>query len=70
MVVAVAAYGRFARGDLEGAIELGDNAIAAAERLGVDSSGLAERTLGNAWFYRNDVVRGATMDGAHDRVGA
>ncbi len=59
VVVAVAAYGRFVRGDLEGAIELGDQAIAAAERLGVDCSGLAERTLGNAWFYRNDVVLGA-----------
>ena len=48
MVLAVAAYGRFVRGDLEGAIELGDQAVAAAERLGVDCSGLAERTLGNA----------------------
>ena len=58
VVVAVAAYGRFARGDLEGAIELADQAMADAERLGVDCSGLAERTLSNAWFYRNDVVRG------------
>ena len=58
------------RGDLEGAIELGDQAIAAAERLGIDCSGLAERTLGNAWFYRNDAVRGTRVDGPHDRVGA
>ena len=58
VVVAVAAYGRFVRGDLEGAIELGERALAAAGALGVDCSGLAERTLGNAWFYRGDTVRG------------
>ncbi|MGZ4692314.1 MAG: BTAD domain-containing putative transcriptional regulator [Acidimicrobiales bacterium] len=58
VVVAVAGYGRFVRGDLEGAIELGDQAMAAAEEAGVDCSGLAERTLGNAWFYRNDTARG------------
>ena len=46
------------RGDLEGAIELGDDAMAAAERLGVDCSGLAERALANAWFYRGESVRG------------
>ena len=57
-VIAVAAYGRFARGDLEEAIELGDRAVAAAEELGVDSSGLAERTLGNAWFYLNETTVG------------
>jgi len=59
VVVAVAAYGRFVRGDLEGAIELGERAIDAAETLGVDCSGLAERALGNAWFYRGDAQRGA-----------
>jgi hypothetical protein len=58
VVIAVAAYGRFVRGDLEAAIELGEQAISAAEALGVDSSGLAERTLGNAWFYRNETARG------------
>src|SRR5262249_36091132 len=49
LVTAVAAYGRFVRGDLEGAIELGERA------LGSDTSGLAERVLGNALFYRGDV---------------
>jgi predicted ATPase/DNA-binding SARP family transcriptional activator len=58
VVVAVTGYGRFIRGDLEGAIELAERAIAAAELLGVDTGGLAERTLGNAWFYRGDTVRG------------
>jgi hypothetical protein len=58
VVVGVAAYGRFVRGDLESAIELGDRAIAAAERLAIDGSGLAERALGNAWFYQGDTERG------------
>ena len=58
VAVGVAAYGRFIRGDLEGAIELGEQAIAAADRLAVDSSGLAERALGNAWFYKGEVERG------------
>jgi hypothetical protein len=58
VAVGVAAYGRFVRGDLEGAVELGEQAVAAADRLGVDGSGLAERALGNAWFYRGDTERG------------
>jgi tetratricopeptide (TPR) repeat protein len=58
VAVGVAAYGRFIRGDLEGAIELGEQAIAAADRLAVDSSGLAERALGNALFYRGEAERG------------
>jgi tetratricopeptide (TPR) repeat protein len=59
VTVGVAAYGRFVRGDLEGAIELGERAVAAARELGVDGSGMAERALGNAWFYRGDYERGA-----------
>jgi predicted ATPase len=59
VAVGVAAYSRYVRGDIEGAIELGERAVAAAHRLGVDSSGLAERALGNAWFYRGDYERGA-----------
>ena len=59
VAVSVAAYGRFGRGDLEGAIQLGEQAVAAARRLGVDTSGLAERALGNAWFYRGDYEQGA-----------
>ncbi len=58
VVVATVAYGAFVRGDLERAIELGERALAAAERLGVDGSGLGERTLGNAWFYRGEAERG------------
>jgi predicted ATPase/DNA-binding SARP family transcriptional activator len=59
VVMAVGAYGRFVRGDLEGAIELGERAIAIANLLGVDCSGLAERALGNAWFYQGDAKRGS-----------
>jgi predicted ATPase/DNA-binding SARP family transcriptional activator len=59
VAVGVAAYGRFVRGDLEGAIDLGERAVTAARHLDVDSSGLAERALGNAWFYRGDYERGA-----------
>ena len=59
VAVGVAAYGRFVRGDLEGALQLGGQALAAAHRLGVDTSGMAERALGNAWFYRGDYEQGA-----------
>jgi predicted ATPase/DNA-binding SARP family transcriptional activator len=55
VVVAVAAYGRFVRGDLEGAIDLGASALSAADRLQVDCSGLAERALCNVLFYRGEV---------------
>lgn len=58
VVVAVGAYGRFVRGDLEGAIDLAERSLEAADRLAVDGSGLAERALGNAWFYQGDSARG------------
>ncbi len=54
VVLATVGYGRFVRGDLDSAIEYGDMAVAAAERLGVGTSGLAERVLGNSWFYRGE----------------
>jgi predicted ATPase/DNA-binding SARP family transcriptional activator len=54
VVVAAAAYGCFVRGDLDGAIARGQRALDAATRLNVDCSGLAERALANAWFYRGD----------------
>ena len=55
VVIAVAAYGAFVRGDLDAAIRLAEEAVAAADRLGTDSSGLAERALGNAVFYEGDI---------------
>jgi predicted ATPase len=57
VALGVAAYGRFVRGDLEGAIERAERAISTAEATGADSSGLAERALANAWFYRGEVER-------------
>jgi ATP/maltotriose-dependent transcriptional regulator MalT len=63
VVIAVAAYGAFVRGDLATAIRLADQALATAEHLGTDSSGLAERTLANAVFYEGDMKSGvAWMD--------
>ena len=37
--------------------------------LGTDSSGLAERALGNAVFYKGDIETGAGVDGPNGRVG-
>ena len=53
---AVLGYGRFVRGELDGAVELAQTALEAHRRLGVASCGLAERVLGNALFYRGDRV--------------
>ena len=54
VVVAVAAYGRWVRGDLEDAIELAHRSISLTHQLGVPSSGLAERVLGNALFFSGE----------------
>ena len=51
---ATVAYGHFVRGELDEAFAVGHEAMASAKRLGVDSDGLAERALGNAYFYRGD----------------
>jgi tetratricopeptide (TPR) repeat protein len=56
LVLAVAAYGRFVRGDLDSSIRYGELAVAASARLGVGSSGLAERSLGNSFFYLGEAV--------------
>src|SRR5262249_30752603 len=63
VAVAVTAYGAFVRGDLDTAIVLGERAVEIGESYGTTSSGLAERTLGNARFYLGDVeVALAWMD--------
>lgn len=51
VVQATVAYGHFVRGELDAAISVGLAAVEAAARLGVDGGGLAERTLGNSYFY-------------------
>jgi predicted ATPase/DNA-binding SARP family transcriptional activator len=53
----IVGYGGFVRGDLDRAIELGQEAIAEQTRLAVPSTGLAERVLLNAVFYRGDRVQ-------------
>jgi hypothetical protein len=55
-VAAVVGYGHFVRGDLESALEIGRLAVAAGERLGLDSPDLGERTLGNAIFFKGDAA--------------
>ena len=51
VALGVVGYGRFVRGELTGAIEVGEQAMAAAARLGVGTSGLPERAMANALFY-------------------
>src|SRR5205814_6745888 len=50
----VVAYGRFVRGEIEAAIELGERSRALAEVRRSDTLGVAERALGNAWVFRGD----------------
>ena len=53
-VLAIVGHGHFVRGDLDRSIDVAMRAIEAGNDRGVDTSGLAERTLVNAWFYRGD----------------
>ena len=52
VLLGVVAYGHFVRGELEQAIEVGLRAVSEAQRLGSLTAGLAERALGNAYFFR------------------
>ena len=54
VVLGVAAYGHWVRGDLETAIASAHRSIVVAGELDVPSSGLAERVLGNALFYSGE----------------
>ncbi len=77
-VIAVAAYGQFVQGNMEGAVRLADRALAAQAVSGPSDSGLPERTLGNALFYmaRTDeamewmdqMVQSARRSGSHARI--
>lgn len=49
--IAVSAYGRFVRGDMQAAIELAHRALDISDESELSDSGLAERVLGNALFY-------------------
>jgi len=57
----IVAYGRFVRGEIDAAIELGERSMELAARSGTDTLGVAERALGNAWVFRGDADRGAAV---------
>lgn len=60
-VLAVSAYGRFVRGDMETALALAHESLGppdASGSPGVSESGLAERVLGNAYFYLEQIAQG------------
>jgi len=50
-VLAIVGYGHFVRGNLHQSIDVAQRAVIVANEMGVDTKGLAERTLVNAWFY-------------------
>ncbi|MCU1501740.1 MAG: putative ATPase, partial [Ilumatobacteraceae bacterium] len=51
VVLAIVSYGKFVRGDLHASIDVALESVSATQDAGAESSGLAERTLGNALFY-------------------
>ncbi len=53
----IVAYGRFVRGEIDAAIELGERSIELAGRAGTDTLGVAERAVGNAWVFRGRADR-------------
>lgn len=55
--LAIVGYGGFVRGELDRAIDFGQGAVVEHARLAVPSTGLAERVLMNAVFYRGDRVQ-------------
>lgn len=57
--LAVAAYGRFVRGDLDGAETLAERSLEAERRLGTPSCGLHLRTLANVFYYRGQAFEAA-----------
>jgi predicted ATPase/DNA-binding SARP family transcriptional activator len=60
LTVAVAAYGRWVRGDLPASVERAIAAIELEEATGGPSSGLPERVLGNARFYQGRIEEALT----------
>lgn len=57
-VLAISAYGRFVRGDMEAAISLARRALDVEGDGDLSLSGLPERVLGNALFYMEQVDDG------------
>ncbi len=61
LVMAIAAYGRFVRGDLDQAMALAERSLADERRLGLPPCGLHWRTMANVYYYRGQAVRAADM---------
>jgi predicted ATPase/DNA-binding SARP family transcriptional activator len=72
------AYGRFVRGEIDAAIDLGQRSMELARQDGTDTFGLAERALANAWVFLGDtdssrsamlqLVDGAVASGDEARI--
>ena len=54
-VLAIVGYGHFVMGNVHQSIEVALRAVDAGQHYGVDTGGLAERTLVNGWFYLGHV---------------
>ena len=50
----IVAYGRFVRGEITAAVELGERSLELARVHGTETLGLAERALANACVFRRD----------------
>ena len=61
VLLGVVAYGRFVRGEADGAIEAGQCAVDVADSMGSSTLGLAERAIANAYFYREQDGRGRRL---------
>ena len=61
LVLAIAAYGRFVRGDLDPAMEMAEESLAAEQRLGLAPCGLHWRTLANVFYYRGRSAEAAAV---------
>ena len=61
LVMAIAAYGRFVRGDLGSAMAMAERALADEQNLGLPPCGLHWRTMGNVFYYRGRSTEAAAV---------
>ncbi len=61
LVMAIAAYGRFVRGDLGSAMAMAERALADEQNLGLPACGLHWRTMGNVLYYRGNSTEAAAV---------
>ncbi len=69
VALGVVAYGHFVRGDLAAAVDVGERAIAAADRLGTTTAGLAERAFGQCAVLSGPRGRRPRVGRRHDQPG-